>query len=310
MFKNAFGRSNLVSDYNNLVSVILPVYNCERFIGLAIESILNQTYSNIELIVVDDGSTDNSLKIINSYSYDPRLVVVSRENKGLVYSLNEAIGVASGKYIARMDADDISLPDRVEKQVDFLVKNQDVAIVGSRTILIDEDGIEIGKCKRPLSNSSVRSYFYYGSPLAHPSITYNLNILSKDEIEYLADDYPAEDLGLFLRISKKHKICNISKPLLKYRITESGISNSNKTRQQKKSNELRVSHFLDVKEQMGFVLAIDSKESLYKYSLQLTIDFIKLLLMEVKINKINWSSFVVYFKVLRRKILIGKSSDN
>ncbi|EOW9245400.1 glycosyltransferase family 2 protein [Vibrio cholerae] len=293
----------VVNDTNDLVSVILPVYNCERFVGLAIESILNQTYKNIELIVIDDGSTDNSFKIVNSYSQDLRLVVLSRENKGLVYSLNEAIGIANGKYIARMDADDISMPCRIQKQVDFLVKNRDVAIVGSRTILIDEDGTQIGKCHRPLSNRTVRSYFYYGSPLAHPSIMYNLNLLSKDEIKYIADDYPAEDLGVFLRISKKHKICNIKQPLLKYRVTDSGISNTNRKKQEDKSYQLRLSYFSNGKVNTSFVRSIDSKASFGSYVLRLTFDFAKLFFM-------NPTVVVVYLKVLRRKILIARRSTN
>ena len=228
---------NLGNILDKLVSVVLPVYNCERFIGQAIESILNQTYKNIELIVIDDGSNDNSLTIINSYSYDPRLIIVSRENKGLVYSLNEAIGLAKGQYIARMDSDDISMLDRLETQVDFFADNNDVAIVGSRTILIDEEGELIGKCHRPLSDEAIHSYLYYGSPLTHPSIMYNLHVLSKYDIKYRAEDYPAEDLGLFLRISSKNKIRNLKQPLLKYRITKSGISNTQKLKQNKKWDE-------------------------------------------------------------------------
>jgi len=294
---------NLVSKLDLLVSVILPVYNCERFIGQAIESILNQTYKNIELIVIDDGSNDDSLKIINSYLYDSRLIVISRENKGLVYSLNEGIALANGKYIARMDADDISMLDRVEKQVGFFTKNHDVAIVGSRIILIDENSREVAKCHRPLSNPAIQSYFYYGSALAHPSIMYNLNVLSKNEIYYFPEDYPAEDLGLFLRISKQHKICNIRKPLLKYRLTEAGISNTNKKKQQDKSSQLRVSHFSSNRKQVEFVLAVDSKLSLLKYLIQLTYCLARLLFTNEIHNHLIIPMLVIYLKALRRKIL-------
>lgn len=296
----------LASESNALVSVILPVYNCERFIGQAIESILNQTYINIELIVINDGSNDDTLNIVDKYANDSRLIIVSRENRGLVYSLNEAIGLANGKYIARMDADDISMPDRIERQVDFLTTNNNVAIVGSRTILINEYGQQIGKCHKALSDGATQSHFYYGSPLAHPSVMYNLNILSKNEIKYSAEDYPAEDLGLFLRISRKYKIRNIKQPLLKYRITKSGISNTQKTKQQQKSSQLRLCHFSSNKKQADFVLAIDSEASFGKYWLRLTLALSKLLIMSVVDNQVSPFILVIYFKALRRKILMGK----
>ncbi|MEH8221899.1 glycosyltransferase [Aeromonas veronii] len=293
----------MISDLDNLVSVILPVYNCERFIGQAIESILNQTYKNLELIVIDDGSNDDSLSIINSYKYDVRLMVISRENKGLVFSLNEGISLANGKYIARMDADDISIIDRIEKQVSFFKRNNDVAILGSRTILIDESNQVIGRCHRPLSDIAIKSYFFYGSPLAHPSIMYNLNILSKDEVKYLKEDYPAEDLGLFLRVSRKHKIYNIKEPLLKYRVTASGISNTNKRKQQDKSSQLRVSHFSGNEKEVNFVLAIDRDTSLFSYFRQLTTCLVTLLFVCGVNNEISISIMAVYIKALRRKIL-------
>lgn len=298
----------LDGELNALVSVILPVYNCERFISLAIESILNQTYRNIELIIINDGSNDKTLDIVNGYSYDSRLKIVSRENRGLVYSLNEAIALASGEYIARMDADDISMPDRIEKQVAFLANNSDVAIVGSRTILIDEGGAQIGKCHRPLSDEGIRNHLYYGSPFAHPSIMYNLNVLSKEDLKYLTEDYPAEDLGLFLRISSKHKVCNLKQPLLKYRLTKSGISNTQNIKQRKKSSQLRISNFSNSKEQTDFVLAIDSDSSLCKYMFDLTRCLISLFISNVLKHQYNVSIFLVYLKALRRKILSGKLS--
>ena len=108
-------------DNNILVSVILPVYNAQKYLEEAIESIINQTYTNFEFIIIDDGSGDNSLNIINKYQkQDSRILVITRENKGLVYTLNEGINQAKGKYIARMDADDISLSNRFEKQIELL----------------------------------------------------------------------------------------------------------------------------------------------------------------------------------------------
>ena len=102
-----------------LVSVVLPVYNAEEYISEALKSILNQTYDNLEVVVVNDGSTDHSLHVIRSLA-DKRVKIISRENRGLVASLNEGIDAASGDYIARMDADDISHPERISKQIRLL----------------------------------------------------------------------------------------------------------------------------------------------------------------------------------------------
>ena len=118
---------------NPLVSVVLSVYNAEKHIVEAIESILTQSYKNFEFIIIDDGSTDGSLEIIKSYD-DERIILISRENKGLIASLNEGIEQAKGKYIARMDADDISLSSRFEEQVTFMEMHEEVGICGTTII--------------------------------------------------------------------------------------------------------------------------------------------------------------------------------
>lgn len=287
---------------NRLVSVILPVYNGEKYIAQSVDSILNQTYNNIELIIIDDGSNDNTLKIINSYSSDPRVIIITRENKGLVHSLNEAIDISRGRYIARMDADDIASVDRIEKQIDFLSNNIDVAIVGSRVILINENDDEIGRCYRPLSLDAIKCHFYYGSPLVHPTVVYNLNVLSKDKIKYCKDDYPAEDLGLFLRISKDFKIRNIKYPLLKYRITSTGISLSNNEKQRNKSIDLRVNSFSNNPIELDFVKSIDSHERFIFYWFQLSKSFLRVLYTKGNRNNII-PFFILYLKVMRRKMI-------
>ena len=128
---------------NCIVSVVMSVYNSEKYLPEAIESILNQTYTNFEFIIINDGSTDNSLRIIKEYANkDKRIIVISRENKGLIFSLNEGIEVSKGKYIIRMDADDISLPNRLKIQLDFMEKNKDIAICGTVAITFDENNNE------------------------------------------------------------------------------------------------------------------------------------------------------------------------
>ena len=112
-----------------LVSIILPVYNCEKYIRKTIDSVFNQTYSNFELLVIDDGSTDTTLKIVQSFIDNRIQVIQFDKNKGLIEVLNHGIKIAKGKYIARLDGDDICLPTRLEKQVNWLEKNQKTAVV-------------------------------------------------------------------------------------------------------------------------------------------------------------------------------------
>src|SRR5258705_3382658 len=121
------------------VSVILPAYNCQKFICKAIESVLQQTFTDFELIIINDGSTDNTESIIHAYT-DPRIVYSKNsENKGLIYSLNSAISLAKGKYIARMDADDICLPERLALQKTFLDQHEDIAVVASTNEFINDN---------------------------------------------------------------------------------------------------------------------------------------------------------------------------
>ncbi|MEQ4894891.1 glycosyltransferase family A protein, partial [Escherichia coli] len=117
----------MMEDTKELITVIMPVYNAEKYIYESIKSILVQSYSNFEFIIINDGSKDSSGKIIENFLDDTRIRYINRENKGLVFTLNEAISLSRGNYIARMDADDISHPLRLEKQLNFLLENPDIA---------------------------------------------------------------------------------------------------------------------------------------------------------------------------------------
>lgn len=241
-----------------LVSVILPVYNGEEYLQEAIDSILQQTYKNIEFIIINDGSTDKTDEIVNKYKHEPKLIYINRNNKGLVYSLNEGISLASGFYIARMDADDIAFPSRISKQVEYFEKYNDIAVLGSRVECIDENGQYVKCCRRPLSDVNIYTHFIYGTPLAHPSVMFNMKIIQKIDLKYLSDAYPAEDLDLWMRLSEKYKLNNIKEPLLKYRINTKGVSGNNRTFQKKKSKDLRCSFFIKNKRAVEFIDFIDS----------------------------------------------------
>ncbi|HEY1047335.1 MAG TPA: glycosyltransferase [Bacteroidia bacterium] len=197
-----------------LISVLLPVYNSGKYLSKAIESVLNQTYSNFELLLINDGSTDSSKKIVESFS-DPRIRFIDNPgNKGLIYVLNQGLSLAEGKYIARMDADDICYPDRFQKQIDFLEQHQDHGICGTHIRVID--GGEI--IKRPLTDEDLRWWIFKGSPLAHPSVMMKKEIFVNHGLQYNTEAYLVEDFDLWWRMSLHCKMANLDEVLLAYRI--------------------------------------------------------------------------------------------
>ena len=211
------------------ISVLMPVYNCENYVSDAIESILNQTYTNYEFIIINDGSHDSTSEIINKYvKVDSRIKIINHsENKGLIYSLNEGIDVAKGEYIARMDADDISLADRFQKQIDYLDKNQDVGLLGGAGQNFGENNkinylpkyVDIIELLKDVS-------FY------HPSVMIRKSILDKYNIKYNSNYYLVEDYELWTQLLKYTKLRNLSDVLIKYRVHKDSVSNRNKNLQE------------------------------------------------------------------------------
>ena len=149
------------------MSVIMPVYNGEKYLKEAIDSILNQTFSDFEFIIVNDCSSDNTEDIIKSYKDNRIVYLKNEENSGVATTLNRGLDIAKGEYIARMDADDISLPKRFEKQVDFMDKNKNCIICGSNTELF---GAISGRTYVPLTDSAIRATVIFSSPFTHPTV--------------------------------------------------------------------------------------------------------------------------------------------
>jgi glycosyltransferase involved in cell wall biosynthesis len=205
------------------VSVIMPVYNAGSFLVPAVESILAQTYQNFEFIIVDDTSTDSSYKILQQYKKRfPKKITLLRMHKTLNCGgdacANEALKIAKGKYIARMDADDISHATRLEKQVAFMEKNKNVFLVGSNAFVIDKNGKTIGEKLEPLTHKAMyRSYCTF-HPLIHPTLmirrVYKGKTFSYD-IKYNANnDY----YTFFKRICQGFVFANLPEKLVYYRI--------------------------------------------------------------------------------------------
>lgn len=200
------------------VSVAMSVYNGEKYLRDSIESILKQTYKNFEFIICDDASTDSSVEIIQEYmKVDKRIVLLKNDtNLGLASSLNKCISQANGNYIARMDADDLSLPDRFEKQIAFLKQNEQVSFVCGGVFLIDDDGIlgeRVGK--KSLTKENVFKY----QPIAHPTVIIKKKVL--EEVSgYTVAPYTkrGQDFDLWCKLySKGYYGENLKQTVLYYR---------------------------------------------------------------------------------------------
>lgn len=221
---------------NPRISVILPAYNATQYIEQAIESILNQTFADFELIILNDGSTDNTPEIIKRYAdADKRIVFVDNKvNQGLIAVLNQGLDMARGEFIARMDSDDISLPQRFEKQVAYLEAHPDVGVLGT---LIHG----FGKFNMPGIQIPVVTALdlLKDSYVAHPSVMIRKSILDKYNLRYNPDYKHCEDLELWSRMIFLTKIHNIMEVLLMYRITGNNISTQNWEYQQNLSKQIR-----------------------------------------------------------------------
>lgn len=210
------------------VSVILPVYNAEKYLKQAIDSVLSQTFTDFELIIVNDGSTDASEEIING-TKDERIVYLKNAaNSGLVYSLNRAIALANGVYLARMDADDVCFPDRLAQQVRWLEEHPQTSVVASFNILIDENGNEKGFSEKDrdfVTASQIRRRMPFENCLTHPSILGRTDVF-KTHL-YAPAQKNIEDYDLWLRLlAEGYVIEKIPSPLLYYRIHTASVTQS------------------------------------------------------------------------------------
>lgn len=207
-----------------LVTVIMPLYNSEDYVRATIQSILGQTYSNFEFLIFNDGSTDSSGKIVNEFS-DERIVFYdNQKNYGYVKHLNDGIELARGKYIARMDSDDISLPKRLETQVKFLEHNQEVGVCGTFASALRNNG-DLYPIILPIQDQEIKCYFLIGNPIFHPSVMVRKSVLDQYNIKYNPAHMPIEDAYMWHEMGKVSKLHNIPEHLLIYRTHENQITN-------------------------------------------------------------------------------------
>ena len=214
-------------DNTPMISVIMSVYNSELYLREAIDSILDQTYSEFEFIITDDCSTDKSLRILEEYSKkDCRIVLLKNsENIGLTKSLNKMIEIAKGKYIARMDADDISLPNRFEKQYKFMEDNSEIGVLGSNIRYFGNiDQIT----SHPLEHEEIKIELFFKCVMMHPSVIMRKSIVNEHNFRYDESFKISQDYELWCRMVNYTKFANLKDILIDYRFESLNITNTHK----------------------------------------------------------------------------------
>ena len=220
------------------ISVILPVYNAQSYLQESIESILNQSFEDFELIMINDGSTDGSLSIMESYT-DQRIRIINQSNAGLPISLNRAIAQARGQYLARQDADDISLPERFAKQVAYLDTNPQCALLGTWAQILVENTPTDRSLSHPHLNSDIQLKLLFFNCFVHSSVMIRKRALETSGL-YPEDPekFPPEDYDLWLRIAKHWDVANLPEILLQYRELPNSISRSKLNMMQERARRM------------------------------------------------------------------------
>lgn len=200
------------------VSVVMSVHDGERYLAAAIDSVLEQTLRDLELVVIDDGSTDSSPQILAAYaSRDKRVVVHSQQQAGLATSLNRGVAHSRSSLIARLDADDVAAPERLELQVEHLERNPEIGLVGGAVAFVDEDGRRFGHARYPATDAEIREAFETTTPFVHSAVT-----MRRSAFEAAGGYRPAlphaEDLDLWLRLSARSQLANLEETVVSYRI--------------------------------------------------------------------------------------------
>jgi len=200
------------------ISVLMPAYNCGKYIAVSIRSILNQTFKEFEFIIIDDGSTDNTSEIINSFK-DHRIIYKKTENKGTSAALNYGLSIASAEWIARIDADDINVPERLAKQVKFIESNPEYDIISSWSVYFADPAKVLFLLKEPLEHADIYEYLNLHNPINQSSVIYRKEkiLAAKYNEQYSAN----EDFELYHRIRDDVRFCNIPEFLVYTRVRKS-----------------------------------------------------------------------------------------
>jgi glycosyltransferase involved in cell wall biosynthesis len=265
------------------ITVLMPVYNCENYILEAVKSILQQTYTNFEFLIIDDCSTDKTVEIIKSLNDDRIQLIQKPKNTGITESLNYGIRISKGEYIARMDGDDISLPTRFEKQVAFMEANVDVVVCGTAfEFLHNNFYIAV-----PENNDEIKVGLLQECKIGHPTVMMRTLFLRKNQLFYNTNMEPAEDYDLWVRMIHLGKFHNLQESLLKYRVHDEQVSS--------KRNQIQIETALKIKSNMLFNLdnALQANEIkaysnlISNYRAATFLDFVQFLAFKKKLSRCN-----------------------
>jgi glycosyltransferase involved in cell wall biosynthesis len=222
---------------NPLVSIVIPVHNGEKYLKESIGSCINQSYSPIEILVINDASTDGTLEMLKEYGDKIKIITVEKQN-GLGNVINIGIREAKGEYIARMDIDDIMYPTRIHEQVEYLESHPDCVALGGQIDIIDENSKITGHREYALEDKDIKKNMFLFMPFAHPAVM--LRKSAVEEVCLYPENMPkVEDVKFFFLLSTKGKFANLSTTVLKYRMTFSTESQSNMVDHFKKTNGIR-----------------------------------------------------------------------
>lgn len=250
------------------VTVLMPVYNTASYLREAVDSILNQTFTDFEFLIIDDASTDGSIDIIKSYN-DPRISFTEKpENTGYTNSLNMGLEMARGEYIARMDSDDISLPERLEKQVAFMDANLEVGLCGTASLSF---GYQNNVNKVVSGHNHLKAKLFFGNHFCHPSIVFRKTVLEKNDLKYDLQFEPAEDYAFWIKLARITKVDNLTDILINYR------THTNQISLKKENRQFELANFLKIKqvEELGIIYTLEEAAmhlSLLKDNLPATAD--------------------------------------
>jgi len=211
-----------------MVSVIIATYNQAPYIKNAIESALNQTFKNIEIIVIDDGSTDNTKEVISSFIKDKKIKYIYQPNLGSAIARNNAINISQGKYIAILDSDDVWLDrDKLKKQVDFLKKNSDYVLVGGGMIMVDINGREIGRLIPPEKDEDIRKLILIKNPFIHSTVVFNKKSWQLTNGYIARGRSSTDEWSLWMELGKLGKFYNFQEYFVRYFNNPMGCSKHN-----------------------------------------------------------------------------------
>lgn len=225
-----------------LVSVIIPAYNASKYLKEAVDSIIGQTYDNLEIIIINDASTDDTLQIANSYIKKDRRVKVydNKANMGIGRNRSKGIKLAIGEFICWQDADDISLPNRIKLQVEYLLNNEDVGVVGGFMQFFDDSG-DLAIRHYEEHDEGLRKTIFRYNPIAQPASMVRSKVFKKVGLynpEYRVD----EDLDMLFRIGREYKFANVQEVVLRYRQSNSSLTRQNLRKMEKVTIQLRMQY--------------------------------------------------------------------